>query len=169
MRKNMTAYEMIVTRKSIRSYLKRKIDDNDIQLVLQAAVCAPSGKNGQPWRFRIILDDSIINNLAECSAYRNWMREAKCIIVVFLDKSHSYDYIKDVQSCGASIQNILLAAHSLGLGSCWVGEILNRSQEVKTLLCISDENLELMGVVTLGYTFERKVGIAKKEVADFLI
>ena len=58
------------------------------------------------------------------------------MVAVYLDKSRSYDRLKDAQSCGAAIQNIMLAAHSLGIGSCWIGEILPKDDEIKAMLNI---------------------------------
>lgn len=93
------------------------------------------------------------------------MKNAACFVVVFLDKSHSYHYIKDVQSCGAFIQNIMLAAHSLNIGSCWIGEILSQSKNVNMLLGIAD-NMELMGIVTLGY-YDVKSVTTRKAFEEF--
>ena len=77
-----------------------------------------------------------------------------CCISVFLDKEKSYDYLKDVQSCGAVMQNILLATHGLGLGGCWIGEVLRFQDEIMHMLQISQEIYELMGMIVIGYTIQ---------------
>ena len=69
---------------------------------------------------------------------------------------------------GACIQNMLLAAHSLGLGAVWLGEILKNSQKVRSLLEFS-EQMELMAVVALGYPVEPNKLSHRKEVAEVLI
>ena len=63
---------------------------------------------------------------------------------VFLDESCSYNQMKDIQSCGAAMQNTMLVAHALVIGSCWIGEILSKENEVKKLLAIDNEELQLM-------------------------
>lgn len=81
----------------------------------------------------------------------------------------SYNCIKDVQSCGATIQNILLTAHSLGVGSCWIGEIIDKNADVKKILRINDGNLELMAIVTLGYCDGEAPNVGRKSKSEFLI
>ena len=86
-----------------------------------------------------------------------------------LNKQASYDYIKDVQSCGAVMQNILLATHGLGLGSCWIGEILGYQEEVMQFLNIARDDYELMGLVAIGYAEDTPVPRLSRHVDDFLI
>ena len=147
----MDVFDCIKTRRSIRNYLEQPIDKMDIDKIIEAAIWAPSGKNGQPWKFKIIVDREIINQISDLSIYRKWMRGAPCFICVFLDKEKSYDYIKDVQSCGAVIQNILLCAHSIGIGSCWVGEIAKKSSLLQNIICIDEKKYEFIGLISLGY------------------
>lgn len=165
----MNALKCIETRRSIRKYKDKEICGKIIDKIVKSAIYAPSGKNGQPWKFKVVLDKSIIKNISELSIYRAWMQTAPCFILVFLDKSLSYDYIKDVQSCGAAMQNIMLCAHSLKIGSCWIGEILSRSNDVKKLVGINDNSLELMGIVVLGHSNEKNVLPIRKNEASFLL
>lgn len=152
----MDVVECIMSRQSIRSYSKKQISDDDINVIMRAAVAAPSGKNGQPWKFKIVTDCDLIKRLASLSVYCRWLKKVACMVVVFLDETSSYDYTKDIQSCGASIQNMLLASNELGIGSCWIGEILKKSEEVKTALLIDNESLKLMGIVAFGYSEEKE-------------
>ena len=165
----MTVFDAILTRRSIRHYSKKEILSEDIEKILQAAIYAPSGKNGQPWRFRIVRDQAIINELAQQSVHNKWMRMSDCIVVVFLNKERSYDYIKDVQSCGAAMQDMLLTAHSLNIGCCWIGEVLDYPQKVMETLEIENENLELMGIITLGYSMQREPILREKKLEDYLV
>ena len=84
--------------------------------------------------------------------------------ICFFRKKRSYDYIKDVQSCGAASQNILLCAHSLELGSRWIGEIISKSKEISELIGISVHRFELMAILTVGY----KVGKEKIQIEIIL-
>lgn len=161
--------ECIRQRRSVRQYDERLIEKEQIDKLLKAAISAPSGKNGQPWKYSIVsgLDD--INQLAKSTVFSRWMRNAKCCIIVYLDKSCSYDYIKDMQSCGASIQNILLAAHSMGIGSCWVGEVMGKDEEIKTLLGIQNDDLEVAGIVALGYCDIPDTVLNRRQLDSFIV
>ena len=171
--KKMDVFDCIITRRSVRSYGKKRISQDCIRDILYSAIYTPSGKNGQPWKFQIVSDNAVIKNLAERSIYNKWMADAEYVRVVFLDTTKSYNWMKDVQSCGAAIQNMLLTACSLEVGSCWIGEVVDYAQDVKSILGVSSKDLELMGMVTLGSTergsITRDKAMCTKCVEDFLI
>ncbi|MGD9014995.1 MAG: nitroreductase family protein, partial [Candidatus Omnitrophota bacterium] len=81
------------------------------------------------------------------------IRQAPVVIVICMDIADSYNRDKDLMAIGACIQNMCLEAYSIGLGTCWLGEILNRKQEVCAYLNL-DRDLELMAILTLGYPDE---------------
>ena len=81
----------------------------------------------------------------------------------------SYNYVKDVQSCGAVIQNILLSAHSFGIGACWIGEVLEKSDEVIQMLDLSNYNIELMAIVSLGYSNKISTESNHKSLDEFIL
>ena len=89
------------------------------------------------------------------------------MVVVFLDKGHMYHYVKDVQSIGACIQNMLLCVHSLGLGGVWLGEILKSSEMVNKILDAPD-TYELMAVIALGHP-ANKQQITERKKLDQLV
>ena len=165
----MDTIDCIIDRRSIRKYTSQKINKETQELLLTVATCAPSGKNGQPWKFKCIDDEQLIKDISRLSIYRSWMQTAPLLIAVFLDRENSYNYVKDVQSCGAAIQNMLLAAKAVEIGSCWIGEILPKQERVKAILNISESKYELMGIVAFGYPNDSPTPPAKKEIADFLI
>jgi nitroreductase len=151
-----TIISHIVNRRSIRSYTSKKVSPSDITTMLTAANWAPSGNNLQPWRFSVVMnDEQLLKKLASLTVYHSWVQTAPCLIAVFLDKKvidpniHGI-YLKHVQAIGAAIQNMLLAAHELGLGTCWIGEILKKEEQVKELVGATDD-LELMAVISVGY------------------
>ena len=165
----MDALECVKGRRSVRDYTEQDLDKDAIKLIVDAGIWAPSGKNGQPWRFKIVTDKEDIKALSDLSVYGSWMRKAPCFIVIFLDKLHSYNYIKDVQSCGAVMQNMMLAAHAVGIGSCWIGEILPKAEEVKQILEIKNCNMELIGIITLGYAKSAPINVGRKNEEYFLL
>lgn len=164
----METYECILTRRSVRLYSHKSISDAEVYRILKAAISAPSGKNGQPWKFKFIKDVKVIEYVAELTEEMKWLKTASCLIVVFLDKTHSYNYVKDVQSCGATIQNMLLAAHDMDIGSCWIGDLLDKADKLNDFFQI-DDSLELMGAVSLGYTRGKLVNTGRKDINEFLI
>jgi nitroreductase len=145
--------DIIKQRRSIREYKKKMPSGEDIEKILEAGGWAPSGLNNQPWRFLVIKDKAQKDKLAEFTKYGDIIKDAPAVIVVCKDIADSYNRDKDLMAIGACIQNMCLEAHSLGLGTCWMGEILNRKKEVHKYLDL-DEDLELMAVVTLGYPNE---------------
>ena len=136
---------------------------------MDAAIAAPSGKNGQPWRFSVISDSTTINEISKLSIYGHWMKDANKFICVYLDKKNSYHYVKDVQSCGAAIQNILLTARALGIETCWIGEILAKSDEVMDLLELDNARYELMAVIVLGHSDTDTTKVIDKEIDNFIL
>lgn len=163
----MDIESVILSRRSVRLYHDRIIEEEKIWKIIEAAVWAPSGKNGQPWKFEIITDKKHIIDISSLCDLK-WMRTAPCLVAVYLDKKASYHYIKDVQSCGAAMQNMLLMAQGLGIGSCWVGKVLPEGQDINFLLQV-DENLELMGIVVLGYQKGPIISSKRKAIKEFLL
>ncbi|MCL7415664.1 MAG: nitroreductase family protein [ANME-2 cluster archaeon] len=142
--------DIIKSRRSVRDFLKRPVEDDQIADILEAGRWAPSGLNNQPWRFVVVTDKGLAASLADCTRYGSIIQGAPLLIAVFLDKEVMYDHTKDTQACGAAIQNMLLTAHGMGLGAVWLGEILNHKAEVSRIL-EAPESMELMAVVAVGY------------------
>ncbi|MCM1368163.1 MAG: nitroreductase family protein [Roseburia sp.] len=144
--------EMLQSRTSFRLYKKQPIEQEKLDTILQSAILAPSAKNIQPWRFVVVQQDKeLLHNIADLMERSKFVRNADCLICVFLDKNSAFDYTKDCQSIGACIENMLLTATSLGIGSCWIGEILDKQAEVKELLQIDSQRYDLMAIISLGY------------------
>lgn len=113
------AYENILTRVSVRRYLDKPVSDELITAILHAAMAAPSGVNRQPWEFVVVDDSAKLKKLAEALPYAKMTAEAPLAIVVCGNRSRFLDGVDDnlwEQDLSASSENILLAAHALGLG-----------------------------------------------------
>ena len=91
----MDAIECIKTRRSVRQYTEQSINQHIIRQILEAGISAPSGKNGQPWKFKIITDKDLICSVSKLSIYGSWMKTSPLFITVFLDNTCSYDRVKD--------------------------------------------------------------------------
>ena len=151
----MDILDIIRQRRSIREYKQDIPQDVYIEKILEAGRWAPSGLNNQPWRFLVIKDKAKKNGLAKFTKteYARTIRSAPVILVVCFDIADCYNRDKDLMSIGACIQNMLLEAHAIGLATCWMGEIINKKDKMIKYLKLN-EDLEVMAVITLGYSDE---------------
>jgi nitroreductase len=164
----MDLLEGIYSRRSIRQFTDQMVKKADLKEIIKAGTWAPSGLNNQPWRFVIIQDREIRHKLATLTHYRNVIENAPACIAVFVDGQAMYDETKDHQAVGACIQNMLLAAHSLGLGAVWLGEILKNAEKVRMLLELS-EDMDLMAIVALGYPPSKTFSSSRREVSEVIL
>lgn len=114
--------EAIAHRRSIRRYTGQPVSRAELEALVRAGMAAPSSRDTRHWYFIVIDDQAILNALVEGLPYSKMILTAKHAIVVasHMDEAHGgsdVDYW--VQDCSAAVENILLAAHSLKLGTCW--------------------------------------------------
>jgi nitroreductase len=164
----MDLLEVIYTRRSVRQYTAEPVEKEQLLEMIKAGTWAPSGLNNQPWRFVIIRSRESRLGLAEFTKYRRVIETASACIAVFIDKRAMYHDTKDHQAIGACIQNMLLAAHALGLGAVWLGEILKNADNVRTFLELPPE-MELMAVVAVGHPVPGSITSRRKDIAEVLI
>jgi nitroreductase len=153
----MEALEAIFTRRSIRRYSEKKVDNDTVNKILRAAMFAPSAVNKQPWHFIVFENAEIKNAIMEIHRSSDMLAEAKKAIAVCYDTTLQHDEGYGVIDCATATQNILLAAHSLGLGACWIG-ICPRQNRIEALQKIFHlpGNIVPFAVVSLGYPAETK-------------
>lgn len=164
----MDLLEGIYTRRSIRRYTAQAVEREQLIEIIKAGTWAPSGLNNQPWRFVIVREREARLKLAEFTKYRTILESAPACIAVFVDRGAMYNDIKDHQAMGACIQNMLLAAHALGLGAVWLGEILKNAENVRVFLELPPE-MELMAVIAVGHPSAGSRTSQRKKIADVLI
>jgi len=154
----MDIFEAISDRRSIRKFIDKPVEDDKIAKILDAAIWAPSIGNLQERQFIVVRDSGIRIQLAEAALGQYWMASASVIIVVLTEKDRivrTYGqrgedlYVK--QDAAAAVENMLLAAHALGLGACWVSVFDDAA--VKRILKIPDE-LEIHALIPIGYPAE---------------
>lgn len=146
----------IKSRKSIRNFIFEQIPDQTIRDILECGRWAPSGMNNQPWRVNIVKYPTVKQMLANLTKYGGIIESSYVSLVIFLDLQASYHRVKDIQSIGAFIENILLAIHAVGLGGVWIGEILERKEEVNELFKLDPSKFELMAVISIGVIDDKK-------------
>ncbi len=164
----MDLLEGIHTRRSIRNYTTEPVGREDLRTIIEAGTMAPSGMNNQPWRFVTVRDKDVLRNLAKLTRYSHIIEKAAACIIVFIDRGAMYHEVKDHQSMGACHQNMLLAAHAMGLGAVWLGEILKSSREVRELCGLTDA-MELMAVIALGHPAGKGGRADRKPVDEVLL
>lgn len=161
--------EAIHERRSIRKFTDQPISKEDITTILEAGRWAPSGLNNQPWRYLVLTpEDARTEKLAACTKYQRVAEAARCLICIFLDREKMYSTMKDHQGAGATVQNMLLAAHSLDLGAVWLGEIVNQSEKAMKALDLPEEKLELQAVIALGHP-DQKGASHRIELKDLML
>ncbi len=109
----------IKERRSIRKYKPDEVKEDDLQTILEAGRWAPSASNKQPWHFIIIRNKEMREKLANIHNYGRFMKESPVVIVVLGDPSKNQRY--HLADPHQAAQNMLLAAYSLGLATCWMG------------------------------------------------
>lgn len=117
----METIKAILTRRSIRKYADKAIAAEHYEVMLKAAMHAPSARNRQPWHFILINERPVLKSLSEVSPSWKMLDEAAGAIVICGDPELEESESFIIQDCSAATQNILLAAHELGLGTVWLG------------------------------------------------
>ena len=148
----MDAIEAVLTRRSVRKYLNKKISDELIHELIIAGISAPSAENKQPWQFMIIDDHKLIDKIPDFHPNAKMLFESKKAILVCgdLDLEENIGYL--IQDCSAATENILIAARAKGLGSCWLG-IYPRDERIsglRKMLRIPDHIIPF-SLISLGY------------------
>ena len=164
----MNILDIIRTRRSVRRFEDKPVPEELLREILEAGRWAPSGMNNQPWKFAVIENRGINEGISRLTRYSAVIRSARILIAVFLDNAESYHRTKDAQAVGACIQNMLLEAHSLGLGAVWLGEIIKSDEQIRQLLGLGGE-LELMAVIALGYATEHPKATRRKELKNLIV
>jgi nitroreductase len=155
--RGMELFEAIFNRRSIRKYTPKSIPDETIEKIIEAGMYAPSAVNKQPWHFIVFRNKVIIDNIIAIHPNSSMLKYADAGILICYDKLLQHDEGYGAVDCSAATQNMLLAAHGLGLGSCWVG-IYPRQSRIEGLhnFFSLPEHVVPFAVISLGYTNEVK-------------
>jgi nitroreductase len=153
----MNIPDIFLKRRSIRSFTAQKVEKEKIEAILKAAMHAPSAVNKQPWHFIVINERAILNRIMDVHPYSKMFSSSNLGILVCGDLQLHHGPGYWIADCAAATENLLLAATSLGLGSCWVGiypkeERMNAMREI----FLFPEHVEAFALVALGYAAEEK-------------
>ena len=149
----MDFYDVVKTRRSVRSYRSDLIPEDVLARVLEAVRIAPSGSNRQPWRFIIVKDEAVKQRLVPACNGQSWIADAPIVVVACGQNIH-YNrggYMGEMSvlvDVSIAFTHLILAARAEGLGTCWIGAFNNN--EVKKILEIP-EDFNVVAVTPLGY------------------
>ncbi len=147
----------ILTRRSVRAFKEEQLKDEELDLILQAGVNAPSGMNKQSWQFTVVQSKEKMEQLAKVvrealkrDAGYNFYAPPTLIML-----SNDRENTNGLADCSCALENIFLMANSLGIGSCWVNQLKNicDEKEVREVLNSFEilENHIVWGMAALGY------------------
>jgi len=164
----MDVLEAIATRRSIRSYKSKAVEQHKLDHVLEAARLAPSGANRQTWKFVVARDAQVRKRIAEITRGQDFVAEAPVVIAAVAtdtavttgsgEPAHRIDM-------AIAVDHMTLAAHSLGLGTCWIGAFDQRGAE-KVLEV--PEGQEVVVLLTLGYAAAEGVFRGRKPIEEII-
>ena len=148
----MEFFEALRTRRSIRKYTAEPVAPEDVRVMLEAAMLAPSASNRQPWHFVVVDDRATLDRIAAEHPYAKMAADAPLAIVVCGDLDAEKTKGFWVQDCSAATENLLLAAHAQGLGAVWTGIYPNaaRADAVRSILGLPSYIVPL-NVIPVGY------------------
>lgn len=151
--------QLIQTRVSVRQFTGEKISNEQIQTLLHCAMAAPTAMNKQPWAFIVITEDSLLQQMGQAFPFSRCGNGAACAFVMCGDMGKALPgegqgfWINDVS---AATENLLLAAHAMGLGAVWTGVYpsTDRTPQVQQMLGLP-ENILPMCIVPVGVPAEQ--------------
>lgn len=148
----------IATRTSIRDYEARPVEKEKIEKMLRAAMAAPTAMNKQPWHFVVVDQRNVLDALAGANPYAKMLKKAPLAIVVCgntdkMIEGGGRDFW--IQDASAATENLLLAAHAMGLGAVWTGAYPSEERciSISKVLSLSD-NLIPLNMIVVGYPAE---------------
>jgi len=186
----MNTYETITARRSIRKFKSDPVPEDILQKILTAGTLAPSGKNRQPWRFIVVQGEKRLEMIrimrdgiartkkrGEDPGSSEWTTNVmeQAPVTVFILNPHgihpwlahsidqNFDDLVNVQSVGAAIQNMLLVALELGLGSLWICDVFYAYEELLSWL---GESCQMVAAVSFGYPDEAPAARSRKPVSE---
>ena len=169
----MDIYSALQNRRSVRKYTEDQVPEDKLNKILEAARIAPSWANKQCWRYIVVKDDDKKKELQAAIPEKNpaskSLTDAPVVIVQCANPEESGNingkeyYLLD---CGISMQQLMLAAHAEGLGTCWIAWI--EDEDKIRNVCKVPEDLEIVSVTPLGYPAKESKMPQRKELTEIV-
>lgn len=168
----MDVSEAISKRRSIRTYKKQDLPQGTVEELLEAARWAPSAGNVQPWEFVVASAQRSKQALSEAAYGQIVLQEASVVIVVCADEKYAEETYNErgktlycIQDTAAAIENILLTACSMGLGSCWIGAF--KENEICKIIN-APAGVRPVALIPIGYPNETPPARDRRPVNDIM-
>ena len=168
----MDVLEAIGKRRSIRNYKKQDLPPGTIEKLLEAARQAPSAGNVQPWEFVVARTQKTKMDISQAAFGQRSLQEASVVIVVCVDEKRAAESYGDrgktlycIQDTAAAIQNIMLTACSLGLGSCWMGAF--KEDQIKKVID-APKGMRPVALIPIGYPDEAPKARQRRPLAEIM-
>lgn len=160
----MSFIDTVLSRRSIRRYEKQDIPKDVLDKILEAGRQAPSAGNKQPWHF-IVLSDYDIKEKLSHGKWNTFVKDSAITIVGCGYIGDEYGRKWSTVDISIALQNMVIAAWGLGIGSCWIGDF--KEAEVKSLLNIPEDR-KVIALVTFGYPAEKIESRQKKPIDEIV-
>jgi nitroreductase len=165
-------FEAIKGRRSVRAFTNEPVSDEEVMKLIDAAKWAPSAGNIQPWEFVIVRDPKIKRGLSAATLDQTHIEEAPVIIVVCANQLRSSSgygsrgaNLYCLQDTAAATQNMLLAAHALGLATCWVGAF--QEEEARKVLNIPS-GVRPVAIIPVGHHAEKPMVPSRRPLNEII-
>ena len=162
--------EAIKTRRSIRKFRETPVPENLLKEVLNAARLAPSADNAQPWKIIVLRDEQMKQKVTQACNGQKFLVQAPVVLVVCGIPEEAFQTVGGYMSshvidASIALDHVTLAAHSLGLGTCWVAWF--KEEKVKDILGIP-EDVRVVALTPLGYPDESPERPSRKNLEELI-
>ena len=166
----MDLMEAIKTRRSIRKFRETRIPENLLKEVLNAARLAPSADNAQPWKIIVVRDEQTKHKVTQACNGQKFLVQAPVVLVLCGIPEEAFQTVGGYMSshvidASIALDHVTLAAHSLGLGTCWVAWF--KEEKVKDILGIP-EDVRVVALTPLGYPDESPERPSRKNLEELI-
>jgi len=168
----LDVFEAIKNRRSVRAFTNEHVSDAEVKKLIDAARRAPSAGNIQPWEFVIIRNKNVKRGLCQAAGNQNFIEEAPVVIIVCANTSRSERgygsrgiNLYCLQDTAAATQNMLLAAHALGLATCWVGAF--QEEEAKKVLNLP-AGVRPVAIIPVGHQVRKPLARPRRPLNEIV-
>jgi nitroreductase len=160
----MSLVDVILSRRSIRSYKRKKVPKEVLNRIFEAGRQAPSASNMQPWHFIVLTDFEVKEKLSH-GRWNTFVKDSAFTVVGCAHVGDSYGQKWSTVDTTIALENMVIAAWALGIGSCWIGDF--EEEEVKKLLNIP-EDWKVIALISFGYPTEQPGSSLKKPLSEIV-
>jgi nitroreductase len=160
----MALVDILLSRRSVRRYETKTVPADVVKTILEAGRQAPSASNVQPWHFIVLTDDEIKEQLSH-GRWNTFIKDSAFTIVGCGYIGNEYGRKWSTVDTTIALQNMVIAAWALGIGSCWIGDFIE--DDVKELLRIPDDQ-KVVALISFGYPAEQPGSKQKKPLTEIV-